>query len=103
MPAARRVGLPVGPIVRAEAVREDLFDEDLARPQWPDLVSGPEAAKMLGVTVQRVHQLAAAHSEFPRYAYKYDRVTLWHRAAIEKFKAGWDRKPGRPRKDSNAA
>ena len=30
---AADVGLPAWPVVRAEAVREDVFDEDLARPR----------------------------------------------------------------------
>src|ERR1039457_4218196 len=45
----------------AEAVREDVLDEDLARPQLPDLVRGPEAAAIPGVSTQRLHALAAEH------------------------------------------
>jgi hypothetical protein len=66
---AKQAGLPAWPVVRAEAVREDVLDEDvltedLARPRLPELVSGPEAAEILGVSVQRVHQLAVEHSDF---------------------------------------
>jgi hypothetical protein len=96
--AALDAGLPNWPAVRTESVREDVFEQDDGSLPRPDLVSGPEAAKMLGVSVQRVHQLAAQHPDFPKSAYKYDRVTLWHRAAIEKFNSEWTRKPGRPRK-----
>src|SRR5262249_33420609 len=96
--AARWAGLPDWPVVRAEAGREDGLDGDLARPQMADTVSGPPAAEILGVSVQRVHQLAADHPDFPHWAYKYGRVTLWLRAAIVKFGREWERKPGRPRK-----
>jgi predicted DNA-binding transcriptional regulator AlpA len=101
--AAEKARLPDWPIVRAEAVREDVLDEDLERPQIPDLVSGPEVAEILGITNQRVHQLAAENARFPRPAIQRRGATLWLRAAIEKFDAEWERKPGRPRKDRDVA
>src|ERR1035441_9368209 len=45
----------------AEAVREDVLDEDLARPQLPDLVRGAGAAARPGVSTQRLHARAAEH------------------------------------------
>ena len=80
-----------------------VYDEDLhaelARPQLPELVSGPEAAEILGVSVQRVHQLAAEHADFPAPAYKLRAASLWLRPAIVSFAERWDRKRGRPRKE----
>jgi hypothetical protein len=100
---AKQADLPSWPVVRAEAVREDVYDEDLhaelARPQLPELVSGPEAAEILGVSVQRVHQLAAEHADFPAPAYKLRAASLWLRPAIVSFAERWDRKRGRPRKE----
>jgi predicted DNA-binding transcriptional regulator AlpA len=99
--AAYDAGLPDWPVVRAEAVREDVLDEDLARPQLPDLVTAPEAAEILGVTRQRVHALAAENADFP-WAIMIGSIRVWHRAAIERFNGHWDRKggwpKGRPRK-----
>ncbi len=92
--------MPAWPVVSVEAIREDVLDEQLARSTMPDLVHGPEAAAILGVSTQRVHQLAAMHRRFPAPAYKFHGATLWHRAAIEKFDREWERKTGRPRKAS---
>jgi hypothetical protein len=100
---AKEAGLPAWPIVRADAVREDVYDEDLhaelAQPGLPELVSGPEAAEILGVSVQRVHQLAVEHPDFPAPAYKLRAASLWLRPAIVSFGDRWDRRRGRPRKD----
>jgi predicted transcriptional regulator of viral defense system len=46
-------------LLRIEAVREDVLDEDNAIEQWPDLVTVPDVADILGVTQQRVRVLAA--------------------------------------------
>jgi hypothetical protein len=104
---AKQAGLPSWPIVRAAAVREDVYDEDLhaelARPSLPELVSGPEAAEILGVSVQRVHQLAVEHADFPAPAYKLRAASLWLRPAIVNFGERWDRRRGRPRKDTEGA
>lgn len=100
---AKQSGLPAWPVVRADAVREDVRQEDLARPQLPELVTGPEAAEILGVSVQRVHQLAAEHPDFPPAAYRLRSASLWLRQAIAAFGERWDRKPGRPRKGAAGA
>jgi hypothetical protein len=53
--------------VEARALRdaEDVLAERLERPPLPDLVSTPEAADILGVKPQRVHQLAIERDGFP--------------------------------------
>lgn len=89
--------LPAGEVVRLEAVRDDVVDEELAEPNYPDLVSGPEIAQILGVSRQRVHQLATEHVRFPAPLYRLGAGSLWVRQAIETFADGWERKPGRPR------
>ena len=100
---AEQAGLPGWPVVRAEAVREDVYEEDQAQPQLPDLVSGPEAAEILGVSTQRVHQLAAEHPRFPEPKYRIAAASLWLRPAIVAFGERWERKPGRPRKTPDMA
>jgi hypothetical protein len=94
---AKQAELPEWPIVRAEAVREDVFVEDLAQPQLPDLVSAPEAAELLQVPVERLAQLAAGHRDFPPPAYELAAATLWLRPAIVTFSERWDRERGTPR------
>jgi predicted DNA-binding transcriptional regulator AlpA len=95
---ASEAGMPGWPIIRIEAVRQDILEQDNARPTLPDLVSVPEAAQILGVSTQRIHELAHGNVRFPKPAYELKAGNLWLRAAIEAFDARWERKPGRPRK-----
>lgn len=97
--AAAAAGLPAWPITRVDVVREDLLDT--AEPaRWPELVSGPEVAEILGVTPQRVHQLATENAKFPKPAYHLRCGKIWIRAAITSFARDWDRRPGnRSKKD----
>lgn len=85
---AGKAGFPQWPVVRVEAVREEVLAEELERPTLPPLVSGPEAAEILGVTRQRLHQLAMS-SRFPKPLYELGAGKLWHRAAIERFAETW--------------
>lgn len=68
---------------------QDVFDEQLAAPQYPDVVSGPEAADILGVSNQRLDQLAVEHPDFPDPIYVLRAGKIWLRAAIEAFNASW--------------
>lgn len=97
---AAKAGLPAWPLARVEGVRGDVLDEDLARPNIPSLVSGPEAGEILGVSKQRVHQLAATRADFPKPLYELAAGKLWDRAAVERFAEEWERRPGRPPKAS---
>ncbi len=99
---APKAGMPAWPTVRVEAVRQDVLAEQLERPTLPDLVSAPEAAEILGVKPQRLHQLAAEYKDFPEPAYELRAGKLWLRAAIKAF-AQRKRQPGRPRKAVAAA
>jgi hypothetical protein len=100
--AAAGFGLPTKPIARAEAVREDVLDEDLARPQLPDLVDAVEVGEMLNVSPQRVRTLAATHPDFPAAFIDRPHAKLWVRAAVAQFAENWHRKPGRQPKGSAA-
>ena len=99
---AAKSGMPWWPMVLVEAVRQDVLAEQLERPSLPDLVSTPEAADILGVKPQRVHQLIIECKEFPEAAYELRAGKLWLRAAIEAF-ASRKRRAGRPRKATVAA
>jgi hypothetical protein len=99
---ACKAGMPSWPIVRAEAVRHDALSAANARPTLPELISLPEAAELLGVSPQRVHELAATHANFPEPMYELRTGKLWLRDAIDAFATRWERKPGRPRKARTA-
>lgn len=94
---AAKAGLPSWPAVHVEAIRQDVLAEQLAHPLLPDLVSAPEAADILGVSAQRVHQIAAENTDFPEPVYELRAGRLWLRAAVQAF-AERKRLPGRPRK-----
>lgn len=96
--ARKKVGLPDWPVVEVRVIREDVLAEELARPVYPDIIDATEAAEILDVTRQRVHQLLRDHSDFPRPLYHLRIGPLWLRASVEAFDRRWERKPGRPRK-----
>jgi len=93
----RRRGIQA-PIVAVETVSENELDARHASPNYPELVSAAEAAEILGVSRQRVHQLAVEHSAFPPTLYELGAGKLWTAAAIRGFARQWSRKPGRPAK-----
>ena len=74
---AAKAGLPSWPVARTEAVRQDLLDAENMRPTLPELVSAPEAGEILGVSPQRVHELAAGHAGFPEPVYELRTGKLW--------------------------
>lgn len=82
---AVKSGMPHWPIVRIGAVRVEVLEEEIARPMLPELVSVAEAAKVLGVSLQRVHELAADGQGFPRPVYELEAGKVWLHAAIEAF------------------
>jgi len=95
---ADKAGMPNWPAVRVDVVRQDVLEAENMRPTLPELVSGPEAAEILGVSAQRLRQLADGHASFPEPMYELRAGKLWLKDAIEAFDRGWDRKPGRPRR-----
>jgi hypothetical protein len=94
---AAKADMPTWPVIRAEAVRQDVLDAENSRPTLPELVSAPEAADILGVSPQRLHELVMGKAEFPEPMYELRTGKLWLRHAIEEFGRHRERKPGRPR------
>jgi hypothetical protein len=94
---AAKARLPSWPAVHIEAIRQDVLAEQLAHPLLPELVSAPEAADILGVSAQRVHQIAVENTDFPKPVYELHAGKLWLRAAVQAF-VERKRLPGRPRK-----
>jgi hypothetical protein len=97
---AANADMPAWPVARAEATRQDVLEAENRRPTLPELVSAPEAADILGLSSQRVHELAATKAGFPVPLYELRTGKLWLRDAIEAFGRRWERKPGRPSKAS---
>jgi predicted DNA-binding transcriptional regulator AlpA len=81
-----------------EAITTAEADRRLDEPTIPDLVSGVEAAEILGVSRQRVHQLAAENPTFPPAVARLASGSVWLRSGVEGFARTWTRKPGRPAK-----
>ncbi len=71
-------------------------------PQPRDLVGAAEAALLLGVSRQRVGQLAE-RADFPAPIARLSAGPVWTRISIEAFDQSWSRKiTGRPRKAATA-
>jgi hypothetical protein len=77
-------------------VTPEIYEAEALEPSIPDLASATDAAEILGVSRQRVHQLAASNSMFPRPVARVATGPLWTRNAIEWFDSVWERKAGRP-------
>ncbi len=94
---ARSVELPEWTVVAARALTHDEQDRELARPLMPELVGVNEAAKILGVTRQRISQLMkASNPVFPRPLQVLKATPVWTTSQIERFGELWVRKSGRP-------
>jgi predicted DNA-binding transcriptional regulator AlpA len=94
---AAQAGMPRWPVVRIEAILQDVLEQEIATPTLPDLVAVPEAAAILGVSQQRVHELVAS-TAFPKPVYELRTGRLWLKNAIEAYADRRVRKPGRPPK-----
>ncbi len=71
----------------------DYFERD-------ELVSGSEIARRLGITRQRVQQLAAAHGRFPRPRVEFGTVTVWRWGDIDDWAIAQGRRIRRRRRAS---
>ncbi|MFI9812272.1 hypothetical protein [Saccharothrix variisporea] len=76
----------------------EAYEAEALRPDIPELVSAADAADILGISRQRVHQLMTSNVKFPAPVARVATGPLWTRAAIEWFDSVWERKAGRPAK-----
>ncbi len=81
--------------IAVEAMEYDEYERRVREPDYPELMSAGEVAEALGVSRQRVHQLAVDHSDFPAPLYELSAGKLWTAEAIRGFRHHWTRKPGR--------
>jgi hypothetical protein len=96
--AAARAGMPDWPFVKVEVIDHDVLAEELAVPNFPDLVGAAEAAQLLGVTKSRFHMIRQK-SDFPAPMVELAAGPLWLRATIDAYNEQWTRTPGRPKKE----
>lgn len=83
-------------VVDLRVTTPERFEAEALRPDFPPLASAADAAEILGVSRQRVHQLAASNTRFPAPVARVRTGPLWAVPAIEHFASVWDRRPGRP-------
>lgn len=84
-------------VVDVRATTPEQLEVEAFTPDTPELVSAADVAEILGVTRQRVHQLATAHSDFPAPYARLATGPIWTLPTIEHFRGNWDRRPGRRR------
>ncbi|MGH3941819.1 MAG: hypothetical protein ACRDTG_24960 [Pseudonocardiaceae bacterium] len=85
-------------VVDLRVTTPDQYEAETLRPDFPELVSAADAAEILGVSRQRIHQLAASNTHFPAPIARVATGPLWTVPAIEHFAEVWERKPGRPQR-----
>lgn len=95
--AVVQAGYSIEAWTEAEAITTAEADRRIETPTIPELVSGKEAAEILGVSRQRVHQLANDHPDFPEPVAHLANGKIWLLASIEGFARRWTRTPGRPK------
>lgn len=77
-----------------------LAEPELLQPSTAAIVGSAEAAEMLGVKRQRVHELAKSHPEFPAPIARLSTGPIYSAKSIDEFNKRWERRQGRPRKTS---
>ncbi len=92
--AAARAGLPKWPIVRLEAVWDELVEAEQRQSPLPQLLGSQEVVEALGVSRQRFHELRS-DGRFPEPVIQLAATPLWLRSAVDAFLEDWDRRPGR--------
>lgn len=85
------------PVTHIEATEWTQFERDLEEPNVPAVVGVAELASLLGVSRQRVSELARA-AHFPKPFVELASGPVWLEPNVKDFLVNWDRKPGRPRK-----
>ncbi len=101
--ACEKIGSFEATPVRVTAETEAHYEDELERrrDEWT-LVGLAEIASTLGVSKQRVGELRR-RSDFPRPVAELASGPVWKLSMLKRFVAGWERKPGRPRRISRAS
>lgn len=93
--AADKVGLPIWPIVRLEALTNEELDASLEKYAFPVLLGVAELAEKLRVSKARASELAHS-TTFPAPVMILASGPIWLEASVMRYVESWERKPGRP-------
>ena len=66
-----------------------------------ELLGVHEIAEMLGVSRQRVNELARSSLGFPKPVARLAAGRIWLKEDVEKWAATWERRSGRPRRGAS--
>jgi hypothetical protein len=89
-----------GEQLHARVVTEAAHIAEIRRPPRLDLVGTADIAAILGVSRQRVNELAEDHPLFPNEVAAVGGRRVYTRDSITAFSEQWDRSPGRPASSS---
>lgn len=102
--AAAEAGLPEWPVVHVDCMTEAELDRVIERPPVPELVGVSEIAQLLaddGAPVTRQRASAVARRpDFPEAVARLASGPVWTEDSVRNFVESWERKPGRPAKES---
>lgn len=98
--ACTKAGLSHRGIARVEVVTEEYLDRDLSQ-ETETYLGVSELARELQVSRQRVSELRMSEA-FPAPIAELAAGPVWKGSSLKRFIAGWDRRPGRPRKSLSA-
>lgn len=96
--ALEKIEFPVnaGSIIGVHAKPSALVEASLDVPTFPEMMGVAEVAERLDVSKQRVNELRRA-GKLPAPIADLRAGPVWPRPAVERWLAGWERRPGRPR------
>jgi hypothetical protein len=85
-------------MVGISVLTNEQAEAEAMSPSIPPLASAADAAEILGISRQRVHQLSKQHPRFPAAIAQVAIGPLWTVDAIQWFASVWERRSGRPPK-----
>lgn len=99
--ACVKAGISFGGIAHVEVMTEEYLDREVD--EEPETYLGvTEVARELHVSRQRVSELRRSEA-FPAPIADLAAGPVWKGSSLKRFIEGWERRPGRPRKDANEA
>jgi predicted DNA-binding transcriptional regulator AlpA len=101
LPLVQAAGFSIEPVREVRAREAEALSAELERSNFPDIVGTTEAAELLGMSRQRIHELRSA-GRFPEPMVELAAGPIWLRRAIEAF-AEVKRPGGRPKKRNSPA
>lgn len=91
--ASQKADLPDWPVILFEVTASSALEASLEEPNFPQLLGVGEVARLVGVSKQRVSELARGRN-WPRPVVTLSSGPVWLESTIRQFVAQWDRRPG---------